>query len=71
MEPQGRGRRISASHAETKQGPRPKEDNSQIEGARDMRVRTGRVRKVEPLRAGGSSRLSPQGLRRSIGFRFS
>ena len=35
-----------------------------------MRVRTGRFRKVEPLRAGGSSRPSPQGLRRSTGFRF-
>jgi len=35
-----------------------------------MRVRTGRFRKIEPLRAGGSIRLSPQGLRRSTGFRF-
>jgi len=35
-----------------------------------MRVRTGRFRKMKPLRAGGSIRLSPQGLRRSIGFRF-
>jgi serine/threonine protein kinase len=35
-----------------------------------MRVRTGRFRKIKPWRAGGSIRRSPQGLRRSTGFRF-
>ena len=35
-----------------------------------MRVRTGRFRKIEPLRAGGPIRLAPQGLRYSTGFRF-
>jgi hypothetical protein len=36
----------------------------------DMRVRTGRFRKIEPARTGGSTRFSPLGLRRSTGFRF-
>jgi len=36
----------------------------------DMRVRIRRFRMFEPLRAGGSIRLSPQELRRSAGFRF-
>ena len=34
------------------------------------RVRIRRLRKIKPLRAGESIRLSPQELRRSAGFRF-
>ena len=34
------------------------------------RVRTGRFRKIEPKRAGGSMGWSPQGLRHSTDFGF-